>query len=65
MANQLRMAKIHTILTLREQGWSFRRIGRELGIRREPEPRPRGQDRKTGDGPLRRPSLPQRPICEL
>jgi len=35
MANQLRMAKIHTILTLREQGWSFRRIGRELGIRRE------------------------------
>jgi len=35
MANQLRMAKVHTILTLRGQGWSFRRIGRELGIRRE------------------------------
>lgn len=35
MANQLGMAKVHTILTLRGQGWSFRRIGRELGIRRE------------------------------
>jgi len=35
MANQLKMAKVHTILTLYEQGWSFRRIGRELGIHRD------------------------------
>ena len=35
MANQLRMPKVHTILTLRSPGWSFRRIGRELGVHRE------------------------------
>ncbi len=33
MANHVKMAKVHTILTLRVQGWSFRRIGRELGMR--------------------------------
>jgi len=35
MANQLNMAKVNAILTLYERGWSYRRIGRELGIRRE------------------------------
>ena len=35
MANQLKMAKIQTILALHERGWSYRRIGRELGIRHE------------------------------
>jgi transposase len=35
MANRLRMARIHTIVTLRAQGWSYRRIARELGIHRE------------------------------
>jgi IstB-like ATP binding protein len=35
VANQLKMAKVHTILTLRARGWSFRRIGRELGVHRE------------------------------
>ena len=35
MANCIKMAKVHTILTLRARGWSFRRIGRELGIHRE------------------------------
>lgn len=35
MANQLKMAKVHAILTLRERGWSLRRIGRELGIHRD------------------------------
>jgi len=35
MANQLKMAKINAILTLRERGWSRRRIARELGIHRE------------------------------
>ncbi len=35
MANQLKMAEVHSILTLHKRGWSFRRIGRELGIHRE------------------------------
>ncbi|MFV1968452.1 MAG: IS21 family transposase [Pirellulaceae bacterium] len=35
MANQLKMAEIHAILTLRARGWSYRRIGRELGVHRE------------------------------
>jgi len=35
VANQLKMAKVHGILTLREGGWSLRRIARELGIHRQ------------------------------
>ncbi|MFC1766763.1 IS21 family transposase [Planctomycetota bacterium] len=35
MANQLKMAVVNAILTLSEQGWSQRRIARELGINRE------------------------------
>ena len=35
MANQLKMAKLQSILTLYERGWSQRRIARELGIHRE------------------------------
>jgi hypothetical protein len=35
MANQLRMATVQTVLTLHRQGWSHRRIARELGIHRE------------------------------
>lgn len=35
MANQLKMATIDTIRTLREQGWSLRRIARTLGIHRD------------------------------
>lgn len=35
MANYLKMAEVHAIQTLRAQGWSFRRIGRELGVHRE------------------------------
>jgi transposase len=35
MANQLKMAMVHAILTLRQRGWSQRRIARELGIDRE------------------------------
>jgi transposase len=34
MANQLKMAMVETVLRLHEQGWSLRRIGRELGIDR-------------------------------
>ena len=35
MANQLKVATVHSILTLRDRGWSRRRIARELGIHRE------------------------------
>jgi len=35
MANQLKMAKKQAILGLLEQGWSYRRIARELGVHRE------------------------------
>lgn len=34
MANQLKMAIIETIITLKKRGWSNRRIARELGIDR-------------------------------
>ena len=35
MANRLKMAKIHAIIGLLEQNWSYRRISRELGVDRE------------------------------
>ena len=35
MANQLKMAVIDVILTLRQRGWSHRRIARELGVDRQ------------------------------
>jgi transposase len=35
MANALKMAKVHSIQTLRARGWSRRRIARELGVHRE------------------------------
>jgi transposase len=35
MANRLRVAEIHSIVTLYERGWSCRRIARELGVHRE------------------------------
>jgi len=35
MANQLKMAMVQAIIGLLEQGWSYRRIARELGIHRE------------------------------
>jgi transposase len=35
MANRLKMANIHAVIGLLEQKWSYRRIGRELGIDRE------------------------------
>ena len=58
MANRLKMAMVDTILRLLQQGWSCRRIGRELGIHREPVARlaraskpaqaPLGADDSTG-----------------
>jgi len=35
MANHLKMANIQSIMSLRERGWSCRRIARELGIHRD------------------------------
>jgi len=35
MANQIEMAKVHSILTLHRRGWSNRRIARELGVHRK------------------------------
>jgi len=35
MANQLQVATVHSILTLRERGWSQRRLARTLGTHRE------------------------------
>ena len=35
MANQLKVAKVLSIKTLRDQGWSQRRIARELGVHRD------------------------------
>lgn len=35
MANHLKMAVIQAIMLLHQQGWSHRRIARELGVHRE------------------------------
>ena len=35
MANRLKMAMVDTVQRLLEQGWSYRRIARELGIHRD------------------------------
>jgi len=35
MANELKMAKVQSILTLHQRGWSNRRIAKELGIHRD------------------------------
>jgi transposase len=35
MANQLKVAMVHSILTLRQQGWSFRQIAKALGVHRD------------------------------
>jgi len=35
MANLLKVAEVHSIVTLRQRGWSLRRIARELGIHRD------------------------------
>ena len=35
MANQLKMAVVNAIITLKQRGWSNRRIARELAIDRE------------------------------
>jgi len=51
MANQLREAKVLSIKTLHEQGWSQRRIARELGINRETVARYLNLDSKPAKAP--------------
>jgi len=51
MANQLREAKVLSIKTLHERGWSQRRIARELGINRESVARYLKQDSKPAKAP--------------
>ena len=50
MSNRLQVAMIETILSLRQRGWSQRRIARELGI-----------DRETVARYLRQPPVPPNP----
>lgn len=35
MPNQLKMSKVKSVIALRQQGWSFSRIAKELGIHRQ------------------------------
>jgi transposase len=64
MSNQLKMATIQTILSLRAQHWSFRRIAETLGVHREtvaryvrlaeskPSQVPAGNDGSCGPAPV-------------
>jgi transposase len=51
MANELKEAKVLSIKTLHEQGWSQRRIARELGVNRETVARYLNQDSKPAKAP--------------
>ncbi len=55
MANRLGMATIQAILSLRARHWSYRRIGRELGIHRETVAR---YVRQAGSNPAKAPLGP-------
>src|SRR4051794_35939025 len=54
MANQLKMATVQFILELHAQGWSGRRIARELGVDRETVSRYVAQS-KPANAPMDRP----------
>src|SRR5258708_13818639 len=51
MANRLKMAMVDTVQRLLEQGWSYRRIGPELGIHRDTVARLAGKS-KPAKAPL-------------
>lgn len=51
MANHLRVAKVLSIQALHDQGWSQRRIARELGINRETVARHLNPDSKPAKAP--------------
>jgi len=52
MVNQLKVAKVLSIQALHAQGWSQRRIARELGIHRETVARHLGQASKPAKAPI-------------
>jgi IS30 family transposase len=58
MANQLKMAKIDSILTLHQRNWSIRQIAAALGIHRDTVARHLRQAKQAGaptgseDGPV-------------
>ena len=58
MANQLKVALVHSILTLRERGWSFRRIARSLGVHRQTVSRYIRSHEAAGEGADSKPSKP-------
>ena len=60
MANQLKMAKIDSILTLHQRNWSIRRIAAALGIHRDTVARHLRQANQAGapTGWLRSPTAP-------
>ena len=51
MSNQHKMAMVETVMRLLQQGWSYRRIARELGIHRESVARLAGKS-KPAKAPL-------------
>ncbi len=52
MANQLKVAKVLSIKTLHEQGWSQRRIARELGVSRDSVAKYLRQQSKPAKAPI-------------
>jgi transposase len=58
MANQLKVALVHSILTLRERGWSFRRIARALGVHRQTVSRYIRSHKAADEGADSKPSKP-------
>ena len=52
MSNRLKMSKVKSILALREQGWSFARIARELGVHRETVARHVRENSKPAEAPI-------------
>jgi transposase len=74
MANQLAVAKVLSIKTLHEQGWSQRRIARELGVSRQavanhvqelsnPAKAPTGSDHADHDSNLAKAPTGSRSLC--
>ncbi|MEA3297396.1 MAG: helix-turn-helix domain-containing protein [candidate division Zixibacteria bacterium] len=52
------MAVVHAIIGLLDQGWSYRRIARELGIHRETLPRYDRLRQTAGSKPANVPRVP-------
>ena len=62
MANHLKVAKVLSIQALHDQGWSQRRIARELGVSREAVAKYLREHSKPATAPLGR-MIQNRPKC--